>query len=253
MDKVTEKERRRVSRLVPGPVVHSRWLTFGIRILRLYLSTKAAGRDPNLDILSVFVLKVYARCWFTIKRNPRLANGTPNFFEIVKSSRYLPPTLRKVVDKVLKTNFYFAHSESLILAMLADESHKKQAIELIGKIRNKKKRSNQIRRFTLPNINFEAITSESTDFSQLLTLSDVSKLSEPPLTRGLSLEELEQYEVPTFPCHSQATERCVRLVSEASQKVIGQAKRHGTIINTLYSRAANPDFRSKRDYSTPTL
>ena len=53
-----------------APIVHSRWLTLGCRILRLYVSLV----DPPsaLMLLAEYCIKVYFPTWFDIKRNNKL-------------------------------------------------------------------------------------------------------------------------------------------------------------------------------------
>ena len=48
---------------------------------------------------------------------------------------------------------------------------------------------------------------------------------------------------PRFPCHTQAVERCVKLVTEASAAVCGQKSHDGLI------RKLMPKFKSKCDFA----
>ena len=60
-----------------GPIVHSRWLTLGCRILRYYVSVDEPS--SNLEILANFCLQVYFPSWFEIKTNSQLTCGSRNF------------------------------------------------------------------------------------------------------------------------------------------------------------------------------
>lgn len=51
--------------------------------------------------------------------------------------------------------------------------------------------------------------------------------------------------VPDYPCHTQAVERGVRLVSEASQSVIGQEARDGFIRQRIQARKELKSHASK--------
>lgn len=62
--------------------------------------------------------------------------------------------------------------------------------------------------------------------------------------RSQSLVEL----LEKFPCHTEAVERCVKLVTEASTSVCGQKKRDGLIRVRLLSRKNMPKFDTKSDY-----
>lgn len=48
--------------------------------------------------------------------------------------------------------------------------------------------------------------------------------------------------------HNQPVERCVKLVTEASQAVCGEKARDGWIMNTLASRNKMKNFETKRDF-----
>lgn len=103
----------------PGKLSHARWITRANRILRLYVSTEEPSE--NLKTLATFVVKVYAPSWFLIKNKPSCKDGTRHLFIIIKASRYLPETLKKIIDPVIQRNGYFAHPEGILLAMITDD------------------------------------------------------------------------------------------------------------------------------------
>lgn len=51
------------------------------------------------------------------------------------------------------------------------------------------------------------------------------------------------------PCHTQAMERHVKLVTEAAQSVCGERARNGIIRNKIASREQMGAFNNKSDYS----
>ncbi len=84
--------------------------------------------------------------------------------------------------------------------------------------------------------------------------------TEPPLTKQFSLDNLwnignlyiksniyNSY-IKLLPCHNQAVERCIRLISETSQKVAGHENREELIKTTIKCREIMPKFSSKKDY-----
>jgi len=88
--------------------------------------------------------------------------------------------------------------------------------------------SSTIQKYRLPKINFMADS-----YVQLIDWVE-SLLSEPPLTLPKSDAEVSAFrdvafQVPKYPCHTQAVERAIRLVSEASTDVVGQEARNGYI------------------------
>ena len=65
--------------------------------------------------------------------------------------------------------------------------------------------------------------------------------TEPPMTLDLSDEELrglveKPLFVPPYPCHTQAVERAIKLVSEAAGSVVGADSRDGYIRQKIRSR-----------------
>jgi len=90
----------------------------------------------------------------------------------------------------------------------------------------------------------------------------VCPISEPPVIKAIQhaeLRDLIAMEVtpsvifPKFPCHTQAVERQVKLVTEAAKAVCGQKSRDGFIRARLASRQLMPTFESKRDFFHFTL
>ena len=65
-----------------GPIVHSRWLTLGCRILRYYVSLEEL--PLNLEILVRYYLTVYFPTWFKIKQKNQITKGSSNFLNLVQ-------------------------------------------------------------------------------------------------------------------------------------------------------------------------
>lgn len=104
-----------------------------------------------------------------------------------------------------------------------------------------------LRVFKIPEINFAC--------ESYLELVDwaTTPISEPPVTRGLTEEEIDAYmdsddaiTFPEYPCHTQAVERYVQVVC-SSQKV-SEPNVDGYIKNKIQSRKTRPKFETKSDY-----
>lgn len=196
---------------------------------------------------------------------PSCTQGARHLFDTVRMSRYLPEELKVVVDPVIQRNAYFGHPENILLAMLTDERKhirelgfrrilKARATEKLPKKITKKRKSTEtkaIREFAIPKLNFEA-----TDYVDLINWQE-SHVTEPPLTKNISDEDLKLLvatgdipvaDFPKFPCHTQAVERCVKLVTEASAVVCGAPARDGFIRAKLEARSIMPVFDTKRQY-----
>lgn len=237
----------------PGKLSHARWLTTANRILRLYVGTP----DPseNLIEITTFINRVYAPMWFYIKTRPKIKDAPLNLWRTINFSRYLREDLRKIVDSTIQRNGFFAHPESLLVAMLADDRRtiRELAVRRILSIRAKKATQKKIRKFEIPKINFSA-----NDYIDLIIWLDCD-LNEPTLTQHITEEELHRIlnadegsiELSLhleLPCHTQAVERCVKVVSEASLNVCGAHARDGFIRTRLLDRKIMPIFETKRDY-----
>ena len=140
----------------------------------------------------------------------------------------------------------------MLLAMLADEdeSNRKLAVDIIKAIRASPLSSQHlIREFRPPHIEDSAET-----LRDLLPLVDQCIL-EPPLVKIISDEDLEKIVQKPFsvdmPCHSQGVERCVRMVTEASNAVYGMDARDGYIGAVVKSRDCMPSFDTKHDFCAP--
>ena len=91
-----------------GPIVHSRWLTLGCRILRYYVLVD----DPstNLETLAKFCLQVYFPSWFEIISNSQLTCGAKNFFNLVQRILQVPDeAVRKTALKSCN-EMHFLHT-----------------------------------------------------------------------------------------------------------------------------------------------
>ena len=64
----------------------------------------------------------------------------------------------------------------------------------------------------------------------------------------LFILEKRKWNIENFPCHTQAVERCIKLVTEASQSVCGENRRDGFIRSRKESRKRIPYFNTKKDF-----
>ena len=234
----------------PGALNHSRWLTTANRLLRLYVGCE----NPSDTLVTIwFIVRVYAVTWFNIKQKPSCKDGARHVFMMIQNSRYLTDELKAIVDPVIQRNSYFSHPENLLLSMMTGErpSIRELAFRRILKARDQPKRKG-VRQFRVPPLNFDC-----TDYTAMIDWSTVS-VTEPPITMSISDDDLREFiREPTtpvvtfnrYPCHTQAVERCIKVVTEASQSVCGENRRDGFIRTRLESRAKMPVFETKRDFN----
>jgi len=168
--------------------------------------------------------------WFRIKCRARCTDGSRHFLEQIRLQRMFPVDIKNTIWSVIQRNSYY-----VLLAMLADDdlANRQAAICRIKSIRQAPiSTQRQVREFLPP------ATDESVE-----TLTDLLPPAcafEPPLTMQLPVEQLEKIAKEPLrmemPCHSQAVERCVRMVTEASSQVYGMDARDGYIKARIKSR-----------------
>lgn len=242
-----------LSKRDPGRLVHSRWLTTANRLLRLYVST--ANPTQNLITLVTFIIKVYGPMWFFIKTMPSCIHGAKHVFKTIVLCNYLSDDLKNIVHKVINRNGFFGHPENIILSMLWDDRRyiRQLAYCRILKARAKTDPSQlKLRNFVVPIFNFEA-----KEYYELVDCQDVN-WTEPPITVPLTEVQLQEIVddpehsaisyVKDYPCHTQAVERAVKMVTEASTTVCGYERRDGAIKSRLESRSIMPKFETKKDF-----
>ncbi|KAG5874503.1 hypothetical protein JTB14_025781 [Gonioctena quinquepunctata] len=164
--------------------------------------------------------------WFIIETTPSRPQATFNVWKTIQLLGFSPKNLKEVIDPVILR--YFAHPEDILLGMLGDTRHhiRELAVRRIFKVRSSNIQQS-LRQFEVPNsLNINA--------SSYMDLIDWSTLviTEPPLTMGLPVEVLINIvenpdtsmlfsEIKSYPCHTQAVERAVKIVTEASATVCG--------------------------------
>ncbi|ESN92993.1 hypothetical protein HELRODRAFT_165143 [Helobdella robusta] len=136
--------------------------------------------------------------------------------------------------------------------MLADEQKhiRELALRRILKCRANDATLNTVRVFKVPKLNFDAI-----NYYDMIDWH-ATEITEPPLTKDITTEALEQMimDIPNnieflkLPCHTQAVERMIKLVTEASLSVCGEKARDGFIRTKLASQNDIPKFETKKHF-----
>ena len=246
----TGKCSKDLERRTPGLMHHARWLTTACRLLRLYM----AQTEPSdgLITLATYVMKVYVPMWFYIKAYNSCFHGSMHLWQLIHRSRYLPQRLLDVVDPVIQRNAYYAHPENLLLRMLIDDrKHIRMLAAKRVEVARATRSAQPIRVFKVPKVDFHC-----EDCIDLIDWTD-SITTAPPLLRNLSNQTLKslaenpvdcETELVAIPCHSQAVERLVKLVSEASFSISDANQRDGMVKATLRSRSAMSAFNTKSEF-----
>lgn len=135
--------------------------------------------------------------------------------------------------------------------MLGDDREIERDLAYRRIIKARSENARGLRTFKVPSLNFDA-----EDYTDLI-IWQYCEITEPPLTLNVSDEDLKVIvknglgtfqDIVKFPCHTQAVERCVKLVTEASSSVCGENKRDGFIRARLLSRQQMPNFNTKKEF-----
>ena len=186
--------------------------------------------------------------WFEIKTKPFIKDGPHHFVKQLNLMKKLPENLQSIVWPVLRRNSYWCHSENVLISMLSalDRNMRIKAVKQIEQIRTKTENINFLKSLQRPIV--EDCIEKIEDF-----IDNSQALFEPSFTKLMTLQQLHKIvEIPlllNIPCHSQAVERCVKTVTEASMAVFNHAARHGFIQARLKSRSINPTLNSKSDFN----
>ena len=164
--------------------------------------------------------------------------------------------IQEIAVAVLQRNAYFAQHENILLAMLADNDYNVHllAVNKILSIRVSKKNLDNVghdevdvRKFIIPKINTNAKI-----YYSLSSLS-LKNMHELPALKHLLNKEIEAFQQHKLnlehPCHNQAVERHIKLVSEASAAVAGFKNRDGLIRQKIRSKKLMKTFNTKKQFN----
>ncbi|KAK3931073.1 Differentially expressed in FDCP 6 [Frankliniella fusca] len=239
----------------PGIVNHSRWGTTANRVMRVYIGTRRPS--AALKHIVTIIIKLYVPMWFAVKMRWQCWEGPKHITKMVILSRQFPKKYRDVLQKYIQNNAYFAHPENVLVAMVKDD---RAEVRRLGVQRVLQARSQpaaavgEVRRFTVPQLNFSA-----TDYVEIVDWNSVP-VTPPPLLAHIPSAELEAMlllpetpaiDIPAFPCHCQAVERAVKMVTEAAANASTPDDRDGNIRQKIASRRLMPEFKTK-DYRLNT-
>ncbi|KAF0297732.1 hypothetical protein FJT64_004840 [Amphibalanus amphitrite] len=241
----------RLRQMKCGPLCHARWLTTGQRIL--FLRTRkhnVTGKDLKvLKILVNFCLQVYFKIYFDIKVKHSIQDAPYHILTQLKVVKTQPKRVREAVMPYIRTGAWYAHSECLLLSLLASEHREDRefAIDQIVRLRGDSEFGDvSVRPRITPKLNPSA-----SSLTNLISWQP-DEVYEPVFTCHMPTSDIKifadsPYRPPKFCSHTQSTERCVKLVTEAAAEVCGQEARDGYIRARVRHREAMSAFDSKKD------
>ena len=131
-----------------------------------------------------------------LEKENNITDGAKIFFKLIERVRQFPTDkVRDISMKVLQRNAYFAHSENVVLGMLAedDETIRRRAVDKILELLSEASattdmesstleisRKDVVRQFKVPKNNVEA-----TPFYEITNLDSIKDISQPPVVMDL--------------------------------------------------------------------
>ncbi|GBN01614.1 hypothetical protein AVEN_265915-1 [Araneus ventricosus] len=96
--------------------------------------------------------------WIAVKKSKCFIDEPKHVFQAIQTSRYLSDELLQVIDPVIQRNAFFAHTETVPLAMLVDEREhiRELGYRRFSKARQIVRKKKTVRNFVPPKINFQA-------------------------------------------------------------------------------------------------
>ena len=91
----------------------------------------------------------------------------------------------------------------------------------------------------------ELVDWQSIDRCSPLVMKD---MSDSEIITCVESRATDKVDYPRFPCHTQGTERCIKLVTQASAAVCGEERRDGFIHARLHSRKIMKQFTNKAEF-----
>ena len=180
----------------------------------IFLWTRKHGLIGNnlkvLEMLANFCLQHYFKLFYDIKVKHLIQDAPYHILTSVRLLRQQPKKVQDAVTFYLRTGAWFAHSECLLLSLLASPNPEERgfAVEKIVTLRaGEEFGNNSVRPRRTPKLNLAA--------TSLLDLIDwkTADVQEPSFTCSLATSEIlsfkaSPYNPPKFSCHTQSTERC---------------------------------------------
>ncbi|GBO04049.1 hypothetical protein AVEN_124231-1 [Araneus ventricosus] len=186
-----------------------------------------------------------------MKKSKYFTDGPKHVFQAIQT--YLSDELLQVVDPVIQKNTFFVHPENVLLAMLVDEREhiREFGYRRILTARQIVPKKKTVRNFVPSKINFQA-----SDYIEIINWNScvicpaalAEDTSEDDIKSLIKSDTTPIREIQKFQCITQAVERCINFVTDASNKVCGHEARDGYFRATLKSRSVMPNFSKKSDF-----
>ena len=240
---------RELALMQAGPICHSRWLTTGCALLRLWVADHGLTGELliRLERLVTYVVSCYLPLWFLMKARSSWLDAPRHILTALRCVRMQEQVVQDAVAPYVRSGAWFSHSEAILQTMLCSSSCQERefAVAKILELRQGREYGDMsVREVRKPKLNEAATTLEE--------MIDWENAHKPVLSCNLSSDKVEEFIatpmiVPVYPAHTQGVERVVKEVTAASAAVYGFERRDGFIRGRAAHREFMPMFCSKQD------
>lgn len=230
-----------------GKLQHGRWLTTANRILCLYVSLSILS--SGMLVIVNYIMKVCVPMWFAIKKNTLAFQGAKRLYEMIRKSCPSQQGHRTVVDKVIQNIAYFTNPENLLFAMIHDDS---ATIRELGFRRILRARHLEQDKpcVTIP---YQSLIINASAYHLMIDWRNI-ELTEPPATKKITSKDVlilipskeKPFGLSDFPCHTHVVERLIKMVTDTSTVVVGEAARDSYMRAWIEGRKKLPKFKTMK-------
>jgi len=190
--------------------------------------------------------------WLNIKVKYNWIDGPRHVLFQLELLRSQDKEVLRIVMPVVRRSAWYANSEAVIQTLICSdrEEERKAGIEKILEIRGNGNAEVQMGNMSLRQRITPEVNPDAKSLIDLIYWGAVT--TESPLTCSLTTAQIKQFLntpmiVPDWPSHTQSIERCVKMVTEASEHVYSQDRRDGYIRSHIVSRELMSRNMSKKD------
>ncbi|ESO08337.1 hypothetical protein HELRODRAFT_169148 [Helobdella robusta] len=204
---------------------------YGYMIVNAIRSGVVPDRLANLQIGPVTQnVEVYKPNWVNIKVKHSWIDDPRHVLFQLELLRNQDKEVMQIVMHVVRRSAWYAHSEAIIQTLICSdkEEERKVGIEKILETRGNADENVQMRDMSLSQRVTPKINPDASSLLELIYWD--FEMYESPLNCSLTTAQVKQFLhtpmiVPDWPLHIQSIERCVKMVTEASEHVYSQERR----------------------------
>ena len=275
----TQKKNQKFITASPGKFHQARWLTGQNRIQRDWVRTPEKDFIPEQEKLVRHTQQVTAPAWFEAFRHPSMVDAPRVLHKLLTDMDnfdYDNEEDKLQMMATFNTNCYFAHYESVVIAMFYDPDpevrekalqeclqileHQEEAAKAAEEMPKKKPRKNAKkkktqREFVCPEVWFEDKPIPA-NYWNFIDITPTAEKTIPPVLWGMTADEIKAFAADPdslglreIPATTQCVERAIGTLKQVILNVKTEERREQEACGVFFSRERMPHrFNTKADY-----